>query len=83
MYTLSQVVFRNLATANRVDCRIKKTVFRLLLRQQNDLDVVFKVNLDYEVLLLFDEDTTSDWPVIVDASSVMHSGALHLVTDLC
>ena len=52
------------------------------LREQNDLDVVFEVDLHYEVLLLFDEHAPPHRPVIVDAGGVVHRRALHLVADL-
>ena len=44
--------------------------------------MVFKVNFNDEVLMLFYKHSPSDWPIIINSSSIMHFSALCLVTHL-
>jgi len=43
----------------------------VFLRQDDELDMVFKVDQDHKSLLIVNEDASSHWPVIVDTCSIM------------
>ena len=68
---------------NQPSERISDIIRHANSRKHNDLDMVFKVYENNELMCIFDEDAPTHWVIIVDSSRVMQDRSLNVDPNLC